>query len=1722
MHANQAISVHTSLVRPVLWRQWSSRFSKVTATWSWQKKLLILAVPAIAAMSLLAVGQSSPPSIPAISLSADPLYTPSAADKPALALALSVEFPTVGAQYVDPDNNNSSTSDDVTYSPTIEYLGYYDAESCYTYDDAGTGAPSGQTSAYKRFVRRGPALPLTIPNTTNPTWTKRMCWDGTKSYSKDDGTSPAYSTTTNDGFSGNFLNWASSSAIDMLRLSLTGGDRVIDSTTLTVLQRAIIPDGDPMSMGNSSNFPSKRLYRTGTSRAITSANFAAASYASGVPFFGAIPSAMATSAGANDIFVANTLNRIYFGTGKAGNNSSGFGSYTLGSAGVSGVYQVGTIASDTSSTLTTSSTYQIGTAASSSTTLLPSYQITGSLTTSSSTTVPPSGTTSCASQNNTCNLPSGTWEVWYGKSGGWKYGAASGAVPCTNTVFGYSSGSSRNCYYKAYSGSWTPTSTATFCANVGGTCALPSGTWEVWYGASSSWKVAPATGSVPCTQTVFGNPNSSPEKCYYQAYTGSWTAPIVVTQCASENGTCSLPTGNWEVWYGAGTDWKVAPSTGSVPCTNAVFGDPLIGTGKTCYYRAYTGTWTPTTPSAALNSDGYFFARVQVCDRDSTTYALKDKRYWNLCTQYSDGATTPHAAYKPTGAIQKYSDQLRLAAFGYLMDQTTNRYGGVLRAPIKYVGAKTFDINGYDNTPSSGNPNQEWNSVTGVFNSNPDNNTTVHTTDGRAAYLSGVINYVNQFGRTGSVQGRYKMYDPVGELHYQALRYLQGLQPSTAAVSSITTDMYDGFPVSTTWTDPYGNGRSSSGDYSCLKSNIVVIGDQNTWDYSNRLPTASAANNIPDIAAWQTIAGKFESNTTGTYVDGAGVTRTISNPNAANTASMTSASGSVTLVGSAYWAHTHDIRGTTWTNATTSGTSGTTLQRPGLRVKTFTFDVNEYGGSNVASTRRSSNQLFRAAKYGGFETDPSNTAKNPYNTYGNPFVNEQNGANNNYVWADTDTRASRVGEANTYFLQSDARGVLTAFDDIFARASTAARSIAGGAIQSKNLTRVGDTIYQGTFDTSDWTGDLLAIPVYVSTSNVVSIGNTTNWNASAKLAALSAPATSRNIVVGKVGATANPVAVAFTWNTIEASLQTYLNKVSPTATADGLGQQRLNFLRGDRSLEGSTFRTRSKLMGDVINSGVIYSGAPTTSITEAGYSDFYTTNKDRTQAVYVGANDGMLHAFDGSTGDELFAYIPSWLGSKLSALTSTNYDENHQSYLDGTPAVSEAQVGADWKTVLVSGTGGGGKGVFALDVTNPSAFSASKVMWEFTSADDADVGYITGRPQILKLRTSASGSTTTYKWFAVFGGGVNNYVTSNGTFSSTGSPALFLLDLSKAAGTAWTLGTNYYKISVPINSTLSATKATGLLNFRAALGSADEVTYIFMGDLHGNLWKLDFTSAGTANWNMNTLSYYKQGTSNNPIPMFIAKDSAGNTQPISASPNIVYGHMADSFYVLFGTGKYLEVSDKSSTATQSAYMVYDNGSASLDSSPASAASAAISDRRRLKLGTGNATTGVITVPAYTVGRASTNTDADNPRSGWVADFPVSGERQISNATVFGSKLVFGTLIPSSTSSNACAAAGGGGNQYTVDILTGNGTSVGSSVGILGEPLVAEITPATSYTASDSTGRRTKTVIAQVFQQGSNGVAAGSGGGNPGTVSKTVTVGRLTWRQINNYQDLKNN
>jgi type IV pilus assembly protein PilY1 len=1465
----------------------NNRFDSSRNSGKLKYSLFWLIASVIAAVSLFAIGQSTAPNIPPISLADEPLYAKGTRDKPTITLALSVEFPTVGAQYLGP--TASSTTDD-SYTQSKEYLGYFDADSCYTYVNAPAAVTGYTTADLKRFDR--------ISSSTN-----HGCGG--------------------NGFSGNFMNWATSSAIDVLRLGLTGGDRIVDTGDLTILQRAVLRNG---GFYNDGNFPAKQLY----------ANLAGE----------AVPNSL-RSTYTGDIWIANCLNRIHFGTTSTG----------------------------------------------------------------------------------TCDAPGANADLGTPTGGP----SSTGVTSFDGTLVGYSSAS-----------------------------------------------------------------------------------------CANENGTCTF-SGKYSVAYGAGSKWKIGVFTNGTTCSNGVFGDPLVGTAKKCYISV--APYVDPTTTTALTSDSFFYARVKVCEISSGV--LADTRKYNgedYCLRY------PNGKYKPVGNLQKYSDRLRVAAMGYLMDDTLDRYGGVLRAPMKYVGPKTYDSTG--SLLAGVNTKIEWDESTGVFTANP---------EGAAEGKSGVINYLNQFGRTGATAGTYKTFDPVGELYYEAVRYIQGLDATPEATSGITTAMKDGFPVydngnsglTLSRADPHAGG-SSTKDYSCLKNNIVVVGDVNTHadksvpgntkTTSNDFARSSSlANNEPDFTNWTRVVGRFEKKGTQSYIDGAGATRNTdaTNSNVANSdgnySNLEDATpgccnnNSYLMAGIAYWANTHDVRGANWT-------ANPSAQRLGMRITTYVLDVNENGSQTSLNNRRN-NQFYLAAKYGGFKDNSGGK--------GNPFLNAA-GNTDNSGWE------TAIGSnlASKYFLSSSASEVLKSLRDIFENISKEGNSIAGGAISTQRLTTAGGAIYQAQFDPADWSGDLVSLPVSVSSGNVVSISDTPQWRAATKLdtkIAADSTGSSRKIFIGKKTANISGAATEFKLlANLESDLQLALDKAKPNLPSDGFAQDRINFLRGDRSLEGSTFRRRGSVLGDIINSGVAFSGEPTTQISSSDYTTFVATNKARKKALFVGANDGMLHAFNAADGEEIFAYIPSWLGPKLPALTNTTYNTgNHQSFLDGTPVVGEAKIGgandasasASWKTILVSGTGGGGQGVFGLDVTNPDAFDASKVLWEFTDRDDVDMGNVIGRPQILRFRTSAPGAAATYKWFAVVPSGVNNYV-DDGKFG-TGRPALFLLDIGKAVNTSWELGSNYYKISLPFNDAFKSTKATGLANFKATGGASGEVAYIFAGDFHGNMWKLDFTTKSFAAWNLispynadeaiNKLSAFKSTSApSSAIPLYVAKDGSNIVQPITMEPSVVRGPNR-GIIVTFATGKYLEASDNtvnSTTQIQTAYALFDDGGTSADSSNPTSI---IKSRERLIQGTTSAS-GLITFNSFNWGRPTTNGDTTQ-RSGWYFDYSHAGERQISGFGVFGNKIIFGSVIPPDAVLDACGS--GTGYQYIINLATGSGSVELSQVGLLGEPFVLEV-GTSALTNSDSTGRRVKTTTGQIILQGSTGL-------------KTVTtqptdssiVGRLSWRQINNYQDLKN-
>lgn len=1117
----------------------------------------------------------------------------------------------------------------------------------------------------------------------------------------------------------------------------------------------------------------------------------------------------------------------------------------------------------------------------------------------------------------------------------------------------------------------------------------------------------------------------------------------------------------------------------------------------------------------ANNKGNFYEVRNLVCDPNSATnrlmtYDPETKQWKGLCFRY------PNGKHKPVGQFQVNAENIRIGVFGYLQDNNRSRYGGVLRAPLKYLGPKKYDNN--FNLETAANARTEWDANTGVFIDNPQSGDSTYSDQGYPR--SGAIMYINKFGTLNpDTIGAYKELDPVSELFYEAIRYLQGKQPTSQAVSGFSgtasTDkaLKDNFPAYATWTDPFAGFTDTSGTGNgCLRNSILTIADVfthsdrsvpgNAVTSNNDFARSAETNPALDVPFWTSVVGSFESKlttTTGaiTYTDSQGRTQIAGNlsgntlyPALADAATMNTGAtgGSYHMAGLAYWANTQSFR----------------TDLPKGRIKTYAIDVNENRASDTVSFRRTQ-QLYLGAKYGGFDDSANGNTGSPYS------------GGTNVLWQATD------GDAKNYFLVSDAAKFLDSLSEIFARVVEETGSIAGGAISTQRLT-VGQAaaVFQARFNpvANYWSGRLLKYPLSLDTAGTsLVIGSTPTWEAGQVMTAatLIDNGAGRNIVIGApIGLQATAAPTPFTWADLNTAHKTSLSTMPYTTTVvidAAMGEDRLNYLRGDRRKEikptnpTAPFRPRDIVMGDIVNSGLVYMGKPSGGVAGTAYNTFFNDNKNRKPVIFANANDGMLHAFYDTNGREAFAYIPGFVAGKLNLLPDQDY--SHVSINDATPAIAEAYIkvsGVDkWRSVLVSGVGAGGQGVFALDVTDPETFTKDNVLWEFTDRDHPSMGNVIGTPQIVKLRTTDTGITPIYKWYAVVASGVNNY-TADGYAHSTGNPSIFIFDLSNKpasnSGLAWTEGTNFWRIELPQTSTAIAKGLAGLTTVKNfGTGAVDS---LYAGDMQGNVWKLDFTLKGinslttNATTNLTKLNH-KVGTSNT---FFVAKDSANVLQPITGEP-VISNAFFDSKLVSFGTGKYLETPDTTvpSSVTNTFYTLLDNGQA-------------ISGRSQLQQGTVSTTGGTVTVPSFVYGMPpATGTSA--LKMGWYLDFNRSiGERQISDITAEFGQLFFGSLFPTEGS---CGE--GGGRFYAVNALTGNGTSELSQVGILAAPLVLEIGSA-ALTNSDTAGQRTATRRVAIITQGSKGLKVAATGG--GGLSYNEQVGRLSWRQINNYRENKNN
>ena len=500
--------------------------------------------------------------------------------------------------------------------------------------------------------------------------------------------------------------------------------------------------------------------------------------------------------------------------------------------------------------------------------------------------------------------------------------------------------------------------------------------------------------------------------------------------------------------------------------------------------------------------------------------------------------------------------------------------------------------------------------------------------------------------------------------------------------------------------------------------------------------------------------------------------------------------------------------------------------------------------------------------------------------------------------AQTLTAMAIAGGTGSYFPAISPQDVSNDLNVIITTILAATQSTASAAVNSTGL-NTNSVVYQSQFDTSDsfqdWTGNLFAYAVS-STGSVIMTPPL--WSAQTQL---DAQAPNSRIIT-----TWDPVAgtaIPFEWNTgtptTGIASTTAIGQQLTTFTPDTSGSDVLWFLRGSSAKEkrnGGQFRNRTHKLGDIVDSSPLYVGAPSAGNQSSSYLAFASSYASRPPIVYVGSNDGMLHAFDAVTGNERFAYIPKGGYANLIKLVSPYYNAVHQFYVNGSPQASDVQFSdSTWHTLLVGVQAQGGSSVFGIDVTNPAAITsetalASQVLWDFT---DSDMGLGFSTPAI---------SPTAAGWMVFVGNGYN---------SPNQKPVLYALNPQTGAilrkmDLCNVLLTNVCNMSASNGlSTVIAVNTSGQANQNANV--------VYAGDLQGDMWRIDISNSNPAYWTATVL--------------FQARDSvSGNPQPITTSPQAsldpnypqVLGTM-----VFFATGQLLGNPDLSTTQIQTVYGVYD-------------------------------------------------------------------------------------------------------------------------------------------------------------------------------------------------------
>lgn len=609
-------------------------------------------------------------------------------------------------------------------------------------------------------------------------------------------------------------------------------------------------------------------------------------------------------------------------------------------------------------------------------------------------------------------------------------------------------------------------------------------------------------------------------------------------------------------------------------------------------------------------------------------------------------------------------------------------------------------------------------------------------------------------------------------------------------------------------------------------------------------------------------------------------------------------------------------------------------------------------------------------------------------------------ANNNAPVSSNDHLAddllhATINSRGQYFKVSNPVALTTALTTALSRANRqTGLKQAGLALQSINSGGT-NVKYVPEYTTVSWTGDVKAYDADASGN----FSTTYAWSANEQLPA---PA-DRNIATwnGSKGA-------SFQWGDgvtgIGAANQTLIQLPSGAT-----GPNLIDYIRGDTSNEDNgvsmgLFRQRDSLIADIVDStptllqgnvNLRYDLLATGTPGQSTYNAFLATKAARPPLLFVGDNGGILHAFAdyGSAvsdanlskqrGQEVFAYVPQAAMAGLGSFASRDYgtDSNpHHFAVDGPLTESDAYLNGAWQNVLIGTMGAGGRAIFALNVTPGTKLGPASVMWEKSSTDDADFGYMIGDAQV--------GILPNGNWTVFVG---------NGPYSDKGHAVLMMIDLATG-------------VISKVDASSQADSGNGLGAVQLVKNSNQQVVNIYAGDLKGNLWRFDVNPSDSS---------ISVGLSGQPL------FTGSSTQPITAAPAVV-NHPKGGNMVVFGTGKLFDDTDPADTTTQTLYGVWDAPS----NTPSGLATNNIKRGNLVeqKIVTTPVTTNSANQAFFDIQFNNVDYKANN---GWFMDLTLgAGERLIYPMTVIRDFVLINTVVPATPSSSAsCESTNGTGYTF---------------------------------------------------------------------------------------------